>query len=313
MTSVMTTTALPVLLVLSALVGTASQALADEPQVLVDTVGSTNLVTDWTVDPRMAPQIAQSFTLDRPVLATFVSLHPSEISLAKKPEYLLASYRAEHFVYLRDKGSTGATTVLNIWKSNDGAPIPTGTEPRKGFDVSGAGFTNVYSRTYSVPVAPGKEFRLPLDPAVRLDPGSYLVAWYFQFTDKRIFGVRFWGEVSGHSDGLWFGNQWIPTACRYAPLPDTSPPVTSAYVADQWASPYGAAPTGPPPGTIGYQTWFLQYVSKTPGCHHPDFAGFNAKGVPIDKHGKPVKNPYDKKYQPMNTGDLDMQLNGTYL
>lgn len=290
---------------------TAAAARADQPGVLVDTVAATNLVTDWTVDPRMAPQIAQSFTLDRPVVASAVALHPSEISLAKKPEYLVTNYKAEHFVYLHDKGSTGATTVLNIWKSDGNAPIPTGVKPGTGFDVTAGGFTNVYTKTYRVPIVLGEAFTLPLEPAVTLEPGNYLIAWYFQFDDKRVFGIRLWGEVSGHSDGLWVGQQWIPSRCKYAPLPDTSPPGSSVYAADQWATPYGATPSGPPPGTIGYLTWFMQYVAKTPGCKHPQFAGFSKKGVPIDKFGRPLKDPYDKRYQPMNTGDLDMQLIGT--
>ena len=287
----------------------------DDPavQVLIDTVGRVKNTMTWTVDPRMAPQIGQSFTVDRPLLVTQVVLHPDELAFAKKAEYLVSAYKAEHFTYLHDRGSTGAVTVLNIWKS-DGTPIPTGTEPKKsGFDVAAGGFTNVYSRSYDVPVTLGQSFTLPLEPAVRLEPGTYLAAWYFQFPDKRVFGVRFWGEVSGHSQGQWFGGQWVPTVCRYAPMRDTSPPGTSAYIADQWSSPYGIAPSGPPPGTIGYQTWFRQYTAKTPGCQHPDLAGFSKKGVPIDKNGRPVRNPYHPRYQPMNTGDLDMQLIGSPL
>ena len=85
-------------------------------QVLVDTVGARVPNGFWTVDPRMQPQIGQSFVLDRPVSATSIVLHPDSITLAKKPEYLVAGYRNEHFRTLVKKGSVDAVTVLNIWK-----------------------------------------------------------------------------------------------------------------------------------------------------------------------------------------------------
>lgn len=284
--------------------------------VLIDTVAAKTGTTDWTVSPMYAPQIGQSFTLDRPVLADSFVLHPDEVEFAKKVEYLFARYQPYYYRVLHANASMAATTRLNIWKSNDGVTIPVVTEPGKGFDVTAGGFTNVYSHEYRVPVEIGKPFVLPIEPAVQLDPGNYLVAWYFTFDDKRIFNLRFWGEVSGHSDGQWHDRKWLPTVCRYKPLPDTSPPGSAAYAADQWASPYGASPSGPPPGTIGYLTWFYAYVSKTPGCGTvalPGYAGVNKQGLPINKQGKLIKDPFNQKWQPMNTGDLDMQLTGTSL
>lgn len=287
---------------------------AGEPQVLIDTVGAPEPNSLWTVDPRMTPQIGQSFILDRPVSATSVVLHPTEFSLAKKPEYLVAAYRHEHFNYFFDEGVLAANTSLNIWKSNDGSPLPVDPEPKKyGFDVAAGGFTNVYSRAYTVPFDLAKDFALPLEPAVTLEPGLYLVAWYFTFPDKRVFGIRFTGEVSGHSQGKWMGTQWLPTLCKYAPIPDTSPPGSAAYAADQWAPPGGLSPSGPFPGTIGYQTWFHPYDSKTISCLNPNIASYDKNGVALDKKGKPLKNPNFMKYMPYNTGDLDMQILGTPL
>ena len=286
-------------------------------QVLVDTVGARVPNGFWTVDPRMQPQIGQSFVLDRPVSATSIVLHPDSITLAKKPEYLVAGYRNEHFRTLVKKGSVDAVTVLNIWKSNTGAPLPVDPTPRRGsFDVAAGGFTNVFSREYSIPIDLSEPFTLPLEPAVALEPGVYLAAWYFRFPSAPVFGVRFKGEVSGRSGGLWKGDQWITSLCKYASIPDSSPAGTAAYVADQWAPPGGTAPSGPFPGTIGYLTWFRAGMDKghpASGCVRPDFGGYNKKGVPIDKKGKPLKNPYDQSWFHAETGDLDMQMLGTAL
>jgi hypothetical protein len=65
---------------------------------------------------------------------------------------------------------------------------------------------------------------------------------------------------------------------------------------------------------IGYQTWFRAGTDKSPteitGCSRPDFGGYDKKGRPVDKKGKPLKNPYDFKYFSWELGDLDMQLKG---
>lgn len=138
-----------------------------------------------------------------------------------------------------------------------------------------------------------------------------------QFPQDPVFNVRFYAEVSGKSGGGWRGDQWIPTICKYDPIPDSSPPLTAAYVADQWTSPHGATPSGPFPGTIGYQTWFRAGMDKGPseitGCIRPDFGGYDKTSRPINKKGKPLKDPYNWKYGPYELGDLDMQLMGTYV
>jgi hypothetical protein len=208
--------------------------------------------------------------------------------------------------------------VLNIWKSKSDSPLPVDPTPKKGgFDVAAGGFTNIYTRTYSIPFDLAKPFELPLEPAVTLDPGVYLIAWYVQFPESPVFNVRFDAEVSGKSGGSWRGDEWIPSICKYDPIPDSSPPGSTGYIADQWATPYGAAPTGPFPGTIGYLTWFRAGTDKAPsditGCSRPDFGGYDKKGRPVDKKGKPLKNPYDFKYYSMELGDLDMQLKGSNL
>lgn len=72
-------------------VGNTPQLAVSAPldgEVLIDTVASKAPNSQWTLDPRMQPQIGQSFVLDGAVSATSVVLHPSSIALAKKPEYL---------------------------------------------------------------------------------------------------------------------------------------------------------------------------------------------------------------------------------
>lgn len=291
---------------------------AQKDEVLIDTVSARVPNSFWTIDPKFQPQIGQSFILDRTVSATSVVLHPASIALAKKPKYLGMAYRAQNFTTLTGRGSVNATTVVNIWRSDSNTPLPVDPRPREGgFDVAAGGFTNVYTSTYSVPFDLSKPFVLPLDPAVTLDPGVYLVAWYMQFPQDPVFGVRFEADVSGRSGGTWRGDQWIPSICKYAPIPDSSPPGSGAFIADQWASPFGVAPSGPFPGTIGYQTWFRAGTEKGPsditGCIRPNFGGFDKKGRPIDKKGRPLKNPYDQKYYAMELGDIDMQLMGSVL
>lgn len=291
---------------------------AQRGEVLIDTVAAKVPNSAWTIDPRMQPQIGQSFVLDRPVSVTEVVLHPASMAIAKKPQYLVMAYRAENFTTLTGRGSVDAVTVMNIWKSNSNAPLPVDPTPKKGgFDVAAGGFTNVYTGTYSEPFDLSKPFALPIEPAVTLEPGVYLVAWYMQFPNKPMFNVRFNADVNGHSGGLWQGDKWITSLCKYDPLPDTSPPGSSAFIADQWAPPYGATPTGPPPGTIGYLTWFRAGMEKGPvditGCVRPDFGGYDKRGRPINKKGKLLKNPYDQRWSTMETGDLDMQLIGTNL
>jgi hypothetical protein len=291
---------------------------AQKDEVLIDTVGARVPNSFWTIDPRFQPQIGQSFVLDRTVSATSVVLHPASIALAKKPKYLGMAYRAQNFTTLTGRGSVSATTVVNIWRSDSNTPLPVDPRPRKGgFDVAAGGFTNVYNSTYSVPFDLSKPFVLPLAPAVTLDPGVYLVAWYMQFPQDPVFGVRFEADVNGRSGGTWRGDEWIPSICKYAPIPDSSPPGSGAFIADQWASPFGVAPSGPFPGTIGYQTWFRAGTEKGPseitGCIRPDFGGFDKKGRPIDKKGRLLKNPYDQKYYAMELGDIDMQLMGSVL
>ena len=285
-------------------------------EVLIDTVTAPVPNSFWTIDPRMQPQIGQSFILDRTVTTTSVVLHPYSIALAKKWKYLGMAYRNQYFKTITGRGSVNATTVLNIWKSNTDSPLPVDPTPKKGgFDVAAGGFTNVYTNTYSVPFDLSRPFALPIEPALTLEPGVYLVAWYMQFPGTPVFNVRFLAEVSGHSGGGWRGDEWIPSICTYAPIPDSSPPGSTGYIADQWASPYGAMATGPFPGTIGYQTWFRAGTDKAPteitGCSRPDFAGYDKNGRPIDKKGRPLKNPYDWKYSTWELGDLDMQLVGT--
>lgn len=293
-------------------------SFASSTEVLVDTVSAKTPNSELTVDPWMQPQIGQSFVLDRTVSATSVVLHPISMAIAKKPEYLAMAYRAQYYRTLTGRGSVDAVTVLNIWKSKENTPLPVDPTPKKGgFDVAAGGFTNVYSATYSVPVDLSKEFFLPLEPAVTLEPGVYLVAWYVQFPGQPVFNVRFAADVSGHSGGLWQGDQWITSVCKYAHIPDSSPPGSAAFIADQWAPPGGAAPSGPPPGTIGNLTWFRAGMGKGPmditGCIRPDHGGFDKRGRPIDKKGKLLKNPYDQKWYTMETGDIDMQLIGTQL
>jgi len=303
---------------LGLVIGVTQSPAASAPsqgEVLIDTVGAKVPNAFWTVDPRMQPQIGQSFILDRTVTSTSVVLHPSSMAIAKKWKYLGLAYRAQNFRTLTGRGSVKAATVLNIWKSNTDTPLPTDPTPKKGgFDVAAGGFTNVYTATYSVPFDLAKPFELPIEPSVTLDPGVYLVAWYMQFPEAPVFNVRFNAEVSGKSGGSWRGDEWIPSICNYAPIPDSSPQGSTGYIADQWAPPYGAAPTGPFPGTIGYLTWFRAGTDKAPtditGCSRPDFGGYDKKGRPIDKKGKPLKNPYDFKYFSWEIGDLDMQLKG---
>ena len=287
-------------------------------EMLIDTVASKAPNSQWTLDPRMQPQIGQSFVLDRTVSATSVVLHPSSIALAKKPEYLTMAYRNQYYRTLTGRGSINAETVLNIWKSKSDPPLPADPTPKKGgFDVASGGFDNVYTDSYSIPVDLSKPFVLPIEPALTLDPGVYLIAWYMQFPGSSVFNVRFSAEVSGKSGGGWQGDKWIPTICEYDPIPDSSPPGSTAYIADQWASPYGAVASGPYPGTIGYLTWFRAGTDKAPtditGCVRPDFGGYDKNGRPVNKKGKPLKNPYDWKYSSMELGDLDMQLMGTVL
>lgn len=297
-------------------VAASPSSAASTGEVLIDTVFAKVPNSAWTIDPRMQPQIGQSFILDRPVSVTAVVLHPSSMAIAKKPKYLVMAYRAEHFTTLTGTGAIDAVTVMNIWKSDTATPLPVDPTPKKGgFDVAAGGFTNVYTGTYSEPFDLSKPFALPIEPSLTLDPGVYLVAWYMQFPSKPVFNVRFNADVNGHSGGLWQGDQWITSVCNYDPIPDSSPPGSSAFIADQWASPYGATPTGPPPGTIGYRTWFRAGMEKGPtditGCVRPDFGGFDKRGRPIDKQGRLLKNPYDQRWSSMETGDLDMQLIGS--
>lgn len=137
-------------------------------EVLIGMVGAKVHNAFWTVDPRMQPQIGQSFILDRTISSTSAVLHPSSIAIAKKWKYLGLAYRARNFSTLTGHGSVKTTTVLNIWKSNTGTPLPTDPTPKKGgFDVAAGAFTNTYTATYSV----------PLETTLTLDPGVYLIAW----------------------------------------------------------------------------------------------------------------------------------------
>jgi hypothetical protein len=182
--------------------------------------------------------------------------------------------------------------------------------------VAAGGFTNVYSHTFTVPVDLSRPFTLPVEPGVNLDPGVYLVAWYFAPSDPRVFNLRFVGEANGHNYGRWddAGLAWGPTSCKTGTLPDSSPAGSAVYAADQWAPPNGTSPTGPFPSTIGYLTWFRPYETKTPGCiQDPRVAGWNKKGVPVDKNGKPVSNPDGRPWGASSTGDLDMQITGAFL
>lgn len=299
----------------SSLAATPIASAESQDQVLVDTVLAKVPNSAWTIDPRMQPQIGQSFMLSQPVAVSSVVLHPASIALAKKPKYLGMAYRAQNFKTLTGQGIVHPETVMNIWRSNSDAPLPVDPTPKKGgFDVADGSFTNVYSGEYAVPVDLSKPFVLPIEPAITLDPGVYLVAWYMQFPQQPVFNVRFNADVNGHSGGLWQGDRWITSLCDYDAIPDSSPPGSSAFIADQWASPYGIAPSGPFPGTIGFQTWFRAGMEKGPtditGCVRPDFGGWDTNGRPIDKKGKPLKNPYDQRWWTMETGDIDMQLMG---
>jgi hypothetical protein len=138
-----------------------------------------------------------------------------------------------------------------------------------------------------------------MDPPLRLEPGNYLAAWAATFSDKRVFGLSFWSANSGASAYWQDGREWIESVCSEVAVPDRSLPGTSAYLADQWASPYGVAPTGPFPGTIGFITWFRPAGGKPSLDRCPPWTWADHS------------HPDQRKAPGTIAGDFDLQIYGT--
>jgi hypothetical protein len=268
--------------------------------LLLDTVSGEASVTAY-VEPKFSPQIGQSFAITEPVTATSFVLQAEGVAYAKKLQYLNSQYDFQHFVYRHAGESIPATTLLRIWRSNDGAPIPDSMQPPgfTSFDVATDSFTQVYSRSSTAPIKTGAPFALAIEPPLHLDPGNYLAAWAFEFPDKRIFNVMFLSAISGTSAYFQDNREWIESVCSTPASPDTSLPGTSAYVADQWAPPGGIAPSGPFPGTIGFTTWFRPTGGKQALDHCPAYTWADRS------------HPDHRKAPGTLAGDLDLQIYGT--
>ena len=157
-----------------------------------------SIVPEWgnnalfTMNQRFGPEIAQTFTFNEPVLLDSFTLDPRCITYVpiayytgQNQNHALEEFKCKY----PDIDVNLTTSIYKISDQFNGNP--------SRFRISG--LTPIAKTTQNKKMVLESEFKVNLDPAVRLEPGHYAVTFGFQLSDPNVNTVWFGGHQ--HNEG----------------------------------------------------------------------------------------------------------------
>lgn len=234
-----------------------SSVAAPKKEVVYESVRSGLMNSFFELSPRHFPQIGQSVTITAPVRVDEVRVFPDELSRWKKLEYITRNQNGEYdqaWIESRFSGKVPVDSTLEIWKFLGEGAIPDSFDTLEGFE-------SVYRATTGKDIQLGKPYTIPVKPAVVLEPGRYFVSLGIESPDTNIAALRFWGQQNGTNKMGGYGHDVPNPPCKYKPTKDSTPG-DSAYKLNATDK----APSGPPPGTVGFGTTFMEQDTKVTEC-----------------------------------------------
>lgn len=243
------------------------------------TSGPMNSFFEW--GPQGFPMIGQSVTIKKPVRVDEVRFFPDELSRWKKLEYIERNLNGEYdqsWIQSKVSGKVRVNSTLEIWRYLGQGSIPDTFDTLEGFE-------SVYRGTTGKDIQLGKPYAIPVKPSVVLEPGKYFVSLGMVSPDKNIAALRFWGQQNGKNKLGGYDHDSKKVQCKYKPTRDSTPG-DRAYKLDG----SDMEVTGPPPGTIGFGTKFIEQDTKVSDCA--------------------VAGLYSDESMVWNPGDLQMELVG---
>lgn len=250
--------------VMLATLGMPAGYAAPKSEVVYESVrsGPMNSFFEW--GPVGFPMIGQSVTIEAPVRVSEVRFFPDELSRWKKIEYIARNQKGEYdqsWIQSKFSGKVPVDSTLEIWRYTGQGSIP------DNFDTS-VEFESVYRATSGKDISLGKPYSIPVKPEVVLQPGTYFVSLGMESPDKNIAALRFWGQQNGKNRRGGYDHDVPNPKCKYKPTKDSTPG-DRAFKLDARDRPA----VGPPPGTVGFGTTFMEQDTKVTECAVPGLYG----------------------------------------
>jgi hypothetical protein len=197
----------------------ASNDSSNKGEVVFQTISSEGpLNSFFELNPRFAPQFAQTMDISSPLDFSSISLFPYELQIAKTD----AVFDIENYDYDGDDFTTYTSNFalapswfVSIYQWKKDTKIPDEIDLNNGFEL-------IHEQRTEEIIDVGKEFNFRLTPAVSLAPGQYVIVFGSIFKEQNMVALRFSGQQNGDRDkGGVDANS--PVDCVYEKVKDENP------------------------------------------------------------------------------------------